>query len=98
MKTFKEIQVWKQEVSDVICNKCGESCTKVQVENGNFLSINFRAGYGADYQAKGLSDGDDFAFDLCYPCIKEFMNTFKIHPIATNVFENRDHVIKFPIE
>ena len=71
--------VEKEVVSDIICNKCGESCkdyidTEGKHYNFNHAVITPSFGYGS------LLDSYEFEVHLCEKCYSEFESTFKIEP------------------
>ncbi len=73
----KEIEV----ISDIICNKCGNSC-RSKIYTSAFeglLEVAVRGGYGSSH----LGDNEEYVFSLCELCLIKFMDTFTISPDKT---------------
>ena len=77
MKTYQKTPSFKQQLVEVICNKCGKSFTPSDSLFPEFLDIEKDWGYGSQ------KDGERWEFDLCESCIDEFVGTFKISPLIT---------------
>lgn len=81
MKTQKVELVEKAKVTDVLCNKCGESCKDYIVQgntdmfNLNYAEITPNFGYGST-----LYDLEDWEVHICEGCYAAFEATFKIQP------------------
>ena len=71
-KVVREVQ----EVIDVLCNKCGETCK----DEMNFNGL-IEARIEGAYDSKYLEDTTRYKFSLCEKCLKELFDTFKISPI-----------------
>lgn len=79
------------EVTDIICNKCGVTCKDEHEMNyEGLIGAYVIAGYGAEY----LYDGVGYSFDLCEKCIFELFKTFKHPPSLSScggmIMENMD--------
>lgn len=72
IKTAKATVV-RDEVIDVLCNKCGESCRKI---NGgyDYVSICYTGGY----ESMILGDCSRYEFELCEPCLADLIDSLKI--------------------
>lgn len=81
MEILETKLVEKIIVTDVLCNKCGESC-KYYIDNDTFninsAVITSSFGYGSTKY-----DMEDFEVHLCEDCYAELESTFKIKPIKT---------------
>lgn len=75
MKLLKKTiaQYVNYELQDVVCNKCGNSCT-VNWTGDLGQHFDFTFGYNSSH------DGENYEFDLCEKCIFEMFKTFKIEP------------------
>lgn len=88
MQVTKKMTVQRDEVVDVVCNKCGES-QKVDVaemrdEDGfkisahvyfhEYLPVDYRLGF----YSRLFGDETRLVFDLCEKCLHEFVAGFKI--------------------
>lgn len=62
-KVSKEIE----EIEDVVCDKCGDSC-KLAHYSGD---------YCGGYFSTHIPDGVAYTFDVCEKCLLEWMKTFK---------------------
>lgn len=63
-----------------LCNKCGKSCS-VEIYEGCTEIYGFSACMSTGYmspQISSLPDDTFYEFDICEPCAKEFMDSFKI--------------------
>lgn len=69
------------EVSDVLCNKCGES-TYI---NGHQYGVPDAHMYGG-YSSKHIDDGAVYKFDLCEKCARDLVDTFKIPALVSNAW------------
>lgn len=81
MKVFKTAQ--KEEIDDLICNKCGKTLKQIISKDGwyNFCGleeVKMVCGYGSE------NDGIIFTFSMCEACVLELINTFKIVPEKTD--------------
>lgn len=58
-----------EEVSEIICDRCGFSCTPENVvEWQEFYPIRFTGGYGSVF-----GDGEEVNADLCQKCLYEIL-------------------------
>lgn len=67
------------EVSDALCNKCGETC----IIEGDMYGIH-DAHMSGGYFSEHIDDGSVYKFDLCEKCAREFIDTFKIPALISN--------------
>ena len=85
MQTFKIQTEEVRVVSEVVCNKCGQSCLK---ECGTTVagepSYDAYGLIGAKviggFPSKELADGQEYRFDVCEKCLVEFFVSFVIKP------------------
>ena len=81
MITYKKVKAIETIVRSVNCNKCGRKIKVVSNHENiseDYLSINYRFGYGS------LLDGKHWQFDLCELCLINYVNTFKIKVTEKN--------------
>lgn len=72
MRVYKEKQVVYKEETDVICNKCGQTCKPKY----NHIGL---CGYiSGCYESELFEDNVDYLFDLCEKCVWDLVQTFKI--------------------
>lgn len=80
MKITKDIQQTVTVISDILCNKCGESCC---TDSGSvtfgpqfdgLIEVEARGGYWS----RVIGDMNCYKFSLCETCLVEFTKTFKI--------------------
>lgn len=64
------------EVEDIICNKCGNSCFGEMNYNG-LIEAEVSGGYDSTH----LLDGESYQFSICESCLDEIFNSFKIKAI-----------------
>jgi hypothetical protein len=69
----KEIEV----TTDVLCNKCGKTCSMPHAALQHFGLIEAEVSGGFDSTV--LEDLHTYTFSLCEVCLKELFSTFKIH-------------------
>lgn len=69
----KYIDESKNELAEVICNKCGK---KINVKNGIIIEGNFSIEYNWGYFSD--KDGERHIIDLCEKCYDKFILEFKI--------------------
>lgn len=64
-----------------LCNKCGGSRIPKDCPEPNKYGteVLFHSGYFSE----DLPDGYRYEFELCEPCVSEFMKSFKIPPTVT---------------
>lgn len=95
MKIIKKVvkQVEQEEVEDIVCNKCGETCNVVPKEQlAGFPEYNGIIEYDimGGYFGNAIADGDQYRFSVCEKCLVEFMKTFKIDPYLGNMMDYPD--------
>jgi hypothetical protein len=76
MKTIKKIQIEVEEIEAITCNKCGKTVSETAMDYDNHYSGSHTGGYASE----GFDDGTEYTFDLCEPCLKEFINSFTVKP------------------
>jgi hypothetical protein len=81
MEILEKRLVEKRIVTDVLCNKCGESC-KYHLDNETF-NINSAVITGDFGYGSTKYDLIDFEVHLCEDCYAELERTFKIKPNKT---------------
>ena len=69
------IQQLVKEEAEHFCNKCGMSC---KGHIGNQLGL-IEAEVSGGYDSTHLGDGDVYRFSLCERCVKELIDSFKLH-------------------
>ncbi len=87
MKVYEKVTVTEvvEKVSDLICNKCGDSCM-VKDEDGMNVCIN---GKEFDFQSiwcSNLLAEGDYEFALCEKCLSDIFDTFEIPPDVDDGF------------
>lgn len=77
IKTHNEkIEVDKEILDDIICNKCGESCKDSSGMNyEGLIEASVEGGY-----ASKLGDTVRYTFSLCENCLSALFDTFKFDP------------------
>lgn len=81
MEILETKLVERKVVTDVLCNKCGESCkhyVDTEHKHFNFNSVVLSPEFG-----HGDLDMEDFEVHLCEDCYAELERTFKIKPTKT---------------
>lgn len=68
-----EVQQTVNVISDIICNKCGESCKNLYGYEG-LLEAEVHGGYGSEH----VGDMNKHKFSMCEKCFMELSATFKI--------------------
>jgi len=82
MKIEKVRKVSKKILTDILCNKCGNSCNVVDPPGtessdiGNYYGL-IEASVSGGYCSPALEDGKTYAFSLCECCLKELFDEFK---------------------
>ena len=75
-KTTKEVE----EISDIICNRCGKSCMSGKndgIDDGyGLIETTVCGGYWSTY----LYDDVRYTFSLCEECLRELFDNFIIPP------------------
>lgn len=74
MIKYKKIRKLCDQIQDIICNMCGETC---RIED-QFCGIN--ASYDAGYWSEHFEDCKSYKFDLCEGCLSKLFKKFKINP------------------
>lgn len=77
MKVFSEKTVVSKELTEVLCNKCGQAIAKDLGYWEDYISISKTWGYYSP------ADGETHALDICAACYFEWIKDFKIPPQAT---------------
>ena len=72
MRTYKEKELQKSELTKVFCNQCGK---ELLVEEGILKEGCFGVDYTFDYFSN--KDGYIYSFDLCEECFDKLMRGFK---------------------
>jgi len=73
MKIIKRVSVVKNEVSDIICNMCGEKILKDKYGNfSDYLNIEKKWGY------LSKCDSITHSFDICESCYYKLIDSFKV--------------------
>jgi protein-arginine kinase activator protein McsA len=81
MEILEKKLVEKLTVTDVLCNKCGESCRyELDTDMVNFNSAVITADFG---YGSTKYDMEDFEVHLCEDCYADLEKTFKIKPAKT---------------
>lgn len=80
MKKVKQAKVKKEIITDIICNKCGDSCVTLRSSETNEIMdseglIEHEVNFG--YYSNHFQDGDRIQFSLCEKCLFDFVKTFK---------------------
>jgi hypothetical protein len=70
---IKTKQINEQVITDILCNKCGQSCKK---ECG-FLGL-IEAKVSGGFDSYPLSDGVNYTFSICEHCLNSMFDKFKI--------------------
>jgi hypothetical protein len=93
LKTLKVVKrIETEEVLDVICNKCGESCYNIPQDPYSYEGIQVSKTGG--YYSKHLGDMNEYKFDLCEKCLWELMKTFKHNSLVLDVEEEKERVVE----
>lgn len=75
MKTTKKVMVEQEEIDDIFCNMCGDSCIDKHVKNAEgLIEVQVSGGYGSDH----IGDGIEYTFSLCERCVMDAIRKFKI--------------------
>lgn len=85
MKIIKSITktITVDEIDDVICNKCGDSCRQEhRLSNEGLIEISVQGGYWSNY----IGDGTRYTFSICEKCLIELFASFKIEPEKEEMF------------
>lgn len=90
---MKEVTSTERVTTDILCNKCGESCQPKDASEreGQFLGWYglIEATVGGGYYSTHLDDGFEYTFSLCEPCLYELFQTFKLKPSPFDALFNR---------
>lgn len=89
-KKTKEV-VLKTEITDIICNNCGKTCSNAmryyntKEPNCGFSGLNEVEVHGG-YDSKFIGDMVSWKFSICEECLSEIVKNFKIpHEIKSEV-------------
>lgn len=87
---IKTKTVESEEVVDVICNKCGESCKENDCTDspgiGNVFCGLVEVSVDGGYFSPVFDDGIGYKFSVCERCLDEYFKTFKHPPSSTYYF------------
>jgi hypothetical protein len=84
-KVVREIE----EVSDVVCNKCGKTCLRGD-DHGKEPYGLIEAEVGTGYYSTSLPDGHTYTFSICEDCLAELFKDFKVQPEVESMFEGME--------
>lgn len=90
LKVLKRIET--EEVLDVICNKCGESCYNIEQDPYSLEGVS--VGFTGGYYSKYLGDMNQYKFDLCEKCLWDLMKTFKHDSLVLDVEEEKEREVE----
>lgn len=65
--------VEREVVTDIICNKCGNSCKNEDDNCFGLIETQVQGGYAAK-----LGDMVTWTFSICEDCLKELFDSFKV--------------------
>ena len=81
MRITKIAKVDREITTDIICNKCGESCKEELLDETmqmcsfyGLIEVTVTGGYCSTH----LADGSSYTFSLCEKCLVELFESFKI--------------------
>jgi hypothetical protein len=74
-----EVQKTVVEITDTLCNKCGESLL-VYGQTYGILDAHITGGYYSTH----IDDGITYRFDLCEKCSLELIKSFKISALVSH--------------
>ena len=74
----KKVMKEQEEVVDVICNNCGESCKK-SLNHFGILETTVHGGYDSEK----IGDCTSWTFSICEDCLDPIVKGFKIPPKIT---------------
>lgn len=77
MKVYKEVLKKTEEITNILCNKCGKS-TKHNDFGYNSTAIKVQGGYNDSGSV--IYDGVELSFDICSHCMESYIKSFKIEP------------------
>ena len=75
------------EITDYVCNKCGQSCRR----DLNFYGLLEVVAYGG-YDSEKIGDENSWTFSVCEDCLSDFVKTFEIPP------EEAEHILGIKIQ
>lgn len=80
IKTIKKnVQKEVEEITDYICNMCGESCVTHRNEHGEIMNVDgLNANVCGGWGSKIIGDTVSYKFDLCEKCTMELIEKLKI--------------------
>ena len=84
MKITKVEKVTEERelLTDVICNKCGNSCRPKEY-NTDFYGL-IEATVTGGFDSPALADACAYTFSMCEPCLKELFDSFKFSVDVTD--------------
>jgi len=81
MRIIKTVNKAVEETDNIFCNKCGKSCYS-EVAYGGLIGAKVKGGYCSKF----IGDGDNYQFDICEKCFKEYADTFVIPAKVGNFY------------
>jgi len=75
MLKTRQVKKVTEEIEDIICNRCGESCKRAECGFEGLIEAEVNCGYGSC-----LGDGSTYHFSVCDKCLKSLFGDFKIRP------------------
>ncbi len=75
MRVYRNTATTEQQISEVICNRCGKH---LKVEEGILREGCFQTEYNFDYFSK--KDGFSYHFDICEDCFDAWVEQFCLPP------------------
>lgn len=79
IKTKKIIKTEEVDIiEDIICNKCGESCSIGAFNNDKIFNGLIECKVSGEYLSPYLSDSVTYTFSLCEKCLYESFKDFKV--------------------
>jgi hypothetical protein len=82
MKKFTEIEQKVEELSQVVCNKCGETCF-VKTNSEDFDPNDYKTEYlevDISWGYFSKKDGESHEWEICEKCYDKFVKSFKVPP------------------
>lgn len=71
-----------EEIVDIICNKCGESCQTGKIGDSASYDGLLEVAITGGYHSKFLGDCTTHKFSICEKCLNDYFKTFKIKPTS----------------
>lgn len=93
MKKTKKVAVTEvvEETVDIICNKCGKSCSNQKPHKFRSYEGLIEAEVHGGYDSKVIGDLISWRFSVCESCLAKFVKTFKI-PVDVRDHELHDYL------